>query len=110
MLQIGFTPLVRAPQAIVCAPLHARDICTAAQYKSGVGDYLTCLVVRAADTFRVQEISASAEISAPLHSALALPCRDLLIASLGQFLRNCRQIAEQASGFLVGAGGEVDVC
>ncbi len=40
---------------------------------------------------------------------VALLWRDLLIAPLGQFRRNCRQIAEQASGFLVGAGGEVDL-
>jgi hypothetical protein len=31
MKQIGFIPFIRAPQAIVCAPLHAQDICTAAQ-------------------------------------------------------------------------------
>jgi len=49
------------------------------------------------------------ELDGPMHSTLALLCRDLLIASLGQFLRNCRQITEQARGFLVWAGGEVDL-
>src|ERR1700732_1804612 len=42
-------------------------------------------------------------------STLRLLFRVLLIASLGQFTRNCRQIAEQACGFLVWAGGEVDL-
>lgn len=37
------------------------------------------------------------------------PCAGLLIASLGQFTRNCRQIAEQARGLLVWTGGEVDL-
>jgi hypothetical protein len=36
-------------------------------------------------------------------------CRDLLIASLGQFPRNCRQITKKSSGFLIWAGSEVDL-
>jgi hypothetical protein len=40
---------------------------------------------------------------------LALRGRQLLIASLGQFFRNRGQMAEQAGGLFVGAGGEVDL-
>jgi hypothetical protein len=49
------------------------------------------------------------ELDGPMHSTRVLLCLRLLIASLDQFLRNCRQVAEQASGFIVGAGGEVDL-
>src|SRR5260370_14627373 len=40
---------------------------------------------------------------------LALFCRDLLIAPLGELRRNCRQIAEEASRPLVRTGSEVDL-
>ena len=39
----------------------------------------------------------------------AMFCRDLLIAPLGELRRNCRQVAEEASRFLVRTGGEVDL-
>jgi hypothetical protein len=55
-----------------------------------------------------QQVECS-DLDGSMHSTRALLYRDLLIASLGQLRRNCRQIAEQASGFLIGAGGEVDL-
>src|ERR1700722_2481577 len=42
-----------------------------------------------------------------MHSAVALLCRALLIASLRQFLRSGRQIAKQTTGLLIWTGGEV---